>query len=170
MSKLVLWLCLFTCCCACSFSWCFQCFVGCNSLFSDRREFKSQGWAGLIQGFAGLSGLLLNLGAFTGHKDDLHELEIYKDDIRDLNSMFLFFMILQIVFCILDLALICGNNVYVHLIVMWVEDVLLEIPLLAIAFYLQTYTEGTLTLILVIVGGILGLVVAVGETSMEVID
>ena len=53
---------------------------------------------------------------------------------------------------------------------MWVEDVLLEIPLLMIALYLQTYTEGVLTLIFVIVGGILGLIVAVGGTLMELDD
>ena len=61
----------------------------------------------MIQGFAGLSGLLLNLGAFTGHIDDLTELEIYKDELRDLNIIFLLLMILQVVFCIIDLVLIC---------------------------------------------------------------
>ena len=53
---------------------------------------------------------------------------------------------------------------------MWVEDVLLEMPLLIIAIYIQTYTEGALTLIFVIVGGILGLIVAVGGTLMELDD
>ena len=57
-----------------------------------------------------------------------------------------------------------------HFLVMWLEDVFLEIPLLIIAIYLQTYTEGVLTLIFVIVGGILGLIVAVGGTFMELDD
>ena len=51
---------------------------------------------------------------------------------------------------------------------MWLEDVVLEIPLLIIAVYLQGFTEGVLTLIFVIVGGILGLIVAAGDTFMEV--
>ena len=124
----------------------------------------------MIQGFAGLSGLLLNLGAFTGHIDDLTELEIYKDELRDLNIIFLLLMILQVVFCIIDLVLIAIKMKLAHFFVMWVEDVLLEIPLLMIALYLQTYTEGVLTLIFVIVGGILGLIVAVGGTFMELDD
>lgn len=124
----------------------------------------------MIQGFAGLSGLLLNLGAFTGHLDDLTELKIYKDELETLNNIFLVLMILQVVFCIIDLVLICIKRKLAHFFVMWVEDVLLEIPLLMIALYLQTYTEGVLTLIFVIVGGILGLIVAVGGTLMELDD
>ena len=133
----------------------------------DDEGFNNQCWAGLIQGFAGFSGLLLNLGAFTGHKDDLTELGIYNDELGGLNNIFLLLMILQAVFCVIDLVLIATEMKYSHLFVMWVEDVLLELPLLMIAIYLQTYTEGALTLIFVIVGGILGLIVAVLDTLLE---
>ena len=104
MHTLIIWICLCSCCIAS--------FCGCDCTFRlkcyrEDRYFKQQASAGMIQGFAGLSGLLLNLGAFTGHIDDLTELEIYKDELRDLNIIFLLLMILQVVFCIIDLVLIC---------------------------------------------------------------
>ena len=165
LHSFVLIFCLCSCCCACCCS-CICNFNGCKC-FNSGREFNNPCWSGLIQGFAGVSGLLLNLGAFTGHMDDLTEIGMYENKLKDLNDTFLFLMILQVVICIFDLCLICCGFVYAHLSVMWVEDVLLEIPLLIIAMYLQTFTEGALTMIFVIVGGILGLIVAVAETLKE---
>ena len=50
---------------------------------------------------------------------------------------------------------------------MWIEDVFLEIPLVAISFHITSYTNETVTVILVLAGGLLGLFVAVGDTYME---
>ena len=131
-------------------------------------KLTSQGRSGLLQTFAGFSGLLLNMGAFSENRDDLTELAIYLGSMKLMNSIFLFLAILQVVLCILDLVVICLGKAFLHLWIMWIEDVLLEIPLLIIAVYLQNFTHGLLTLIFVITGGLLGLLVAVGDTYMEV--
>lgn len=90
----------------------------------------------MLQTFAGLSGFILNMGAFTANKDDLDNVGIYAESLKSLNDMFLVLAIFQVIICVMDLAIICLDKVYIHLYLMWIEDVIMEIPLLIIAIYL----------------------------------
>ena len=90
----------------------------------------------MLQTFAGFSGFLLNMGAFTANKDDLDNAQIYAESLMALNNMFLVLAIFQAIICVMDLAIICLDKVYIHLYLMWIEDVIIEIPLLIIAIYL----------------------------------
>ena len=51
-----------------------------------------------------------------------------------------------------------------YIILMWLEDFILEIPMIAIAVHISEYLTEELTVILVIFGGILGVGVAAAET------
>ena len=69
--------------------------------------------------------------------------------------------------CAIDLFVIYKRKVYVHIFLMWVEDVVLEVPILIIAIYISLFLKGNLELIFVITGGVLGFLIAIGDTYME---
>ena len=67
-------------------------------------------------------------------------------------------------FCI---YFICRGSLYAYACAMWLEDVLLEIPMVAISFHLTQQTDLPLSTIIVVAGGLLSVAVAIGETIMQ---
>ena len=65
------------------------------------------------------------------------------------------------------LYFIATENLYGHLTIMWLEDVFLEIPLVWISFHITSHTNESITVLLVLAGGLLGFLVAVGDTLLE---
>ena len=50
---------------------------------------------------------------------------------------------------------------------MWLEDFILEIPMVIIAIHIATFLNAPLTVALVLFGGLLGIGVAVAETIIQ---
>ena len=97
-------------------------------------------------------------------------MSLYTEDLKHLNNIFLWLEIFQCSLFAVGLYFICTDRLYGHLIFMWLEDVLLEIPLVWISFHITSYTNESITVLLVLAGGILGLVVALGDTYLELKD
>ena len=97
----------------------------------------------------------------------MKEEKIYEGPLKTMNVLMLVLAIIQVVICVIDLVVIWKRKVYVHLFLMWIEDVVIELPVLIIASYISTLTEGNLNLIFVITGGVLGFLIAIGDTYME---
>ena len=53
---------------------------------------------------------------------------------------------------------------YAYIALLWVEDVLLQIPMIFITTYLNRYINDPIVVFLVFVGTIFGLIIAVFET------
>ena len=69
--------------------------------------------------------------------------------------------------CAIDLFVIYKRKVYVHIFLMWVEDVVLGLPILIIGIYLSTFTASNFEVICLVTGEVLGLLIAMGDTYME---
>ena len=69
--------------------------------------------------------------------------------------------------CAIDLFVIYTRKVYVHIFLMWVEDVVLGLPILIIGIYLSTFTASNFEVICLVTGEVLGLLIAMGDTYME---
>ena len=109
------------------------------------------------------------MGAYTSNSDDLAERGFYEDESPwvNLNKMFLALAIFQLIICVIDIAIICLGCVYTHLYLMWIEDVIIEIPLIIIAIYLESFIQSEYTVFFVLVGGVLGLFIAIADTCIE---
>ena len=121
----------------------------------------------LLQGFAAISGFLCNVGAYIQNKADLKELDLYTDELERLNNYFIGLEILQCALLPICLYFIATKNLYGHVTIMWLEDVFLEIPLVWISFHITSHTNESITVFLVLAGGLLGFFVAVGDTVLE---
>ena len=89
------------------------------------------------------------------------------DNLKNLNEIFLVLELFQVSLFLISLYFIRTNRLYGHLLFVWLEDVAMEIPLIWIATHITSYTNESATVVLVLAGGILGLVVACGETYLE---
>ena len=121
----------------------------------------------MLQSFAAISGFLCNIGAYIQNKADLEEENLYKNELKHLNNLFLGLEVFQSVLFFIGLFFIKEDYVYGHLTVMWIEDVFLEIPLVWISFHITSFTNENVTVLLVLAGGLLGLFVALGCTLLE---
>ena len=62
---------------------------------------------------------------------------------------------------------VCKDYRYLKIALIWLEDAILEVPMILIAFYLTSYLNSVISLVLVIAGGFLGVAVALGDTLLE---
>ena len=81
--------------------------------------------------------------------------------------MFLILEVCQIALFFLFVFAVCKEYRYLKIALIWLEDAILEVPMIFIAFYLTSYLNSVISLVLVIAGGFLGVAVAIGDTVME---
>lgn len=81
--------------------------------------------------------------------------------------IFLMLEILQVIIYFITVYAACRDLKYLYIGLIWCEDVILEIPMILIAYYLTSYLNSLVSLVLVVAGGFLGVGVAIGETVME---
>ena len=88
----------------------------------------------------------------------------YSGENETLNNLFIGLEIMQLLLYAVCIYLIMAEEKYLYLIVIWLEDVILEAPMVLISFHLTKQTDLPLSAILVVAGGVLSLLVAIEET------
>ena len=75
--------------------------------------------------------------------------------------------VLQVIIFFVTVYAACRDLKYLYIGLVWFEDAILEIPMILISYYLTSYLDSLVSIVLVIAGGFLGVGVAIGETIME---
>ena len=119
-----------------------------------------------LQIFAAVSSAGCNFGAYFQNKDDIEEKKPKKSGaMNDMNTVFLWIEIFQLVLCGLCICAIQSDNRRISVILIWLEDLVLEIPLIWIVFKItRALGNSPVSIILVLVGGIMSIAVAIFET------
>ena len=82
-----------------------------------------------------------------------------------MNTVFLWIEIFQLVLCGLCICAIQSDNRRISVCLIWLEDLVLEIPLIWIVFKItRAIGNNPVSIILVLVGGIMSIAVAIFET------
>ena len=85
--------------------------------------------------------------------------------MEGLNNAFLGIEIFQIIIFLINVYCIYKSKA-AYITLMWVEDVILELPMVAIAIHISTFLDAGLTVGLVLFGGLLGIGVCIIETIL----
>ena len=87
--------------------------------------------------------------------------------MKRLNNIFIILECCQIALFFVFVWAVCKDYRYLKIALIWLEDAVLEIPMIMIAYYLTSYLDSVVSLVLVIAGGLLGVFVALGDTLFE---
>ena len=90
---------------------------------------------------------------------------MYTSKLEGLNNAFLGIEIFQILIFLINVYCIFKSKT-AYITLMWVEDFVLELPMIAIALYIATFLQAGLTVGLVLFGGLLGIAVCIIETIL----
>ena len=72
--------------------------------------------------------------------------------------------IVKVFLFILSMIFLAEKHGYGYIALIWIEDVILQIPMIYITTYLNTYINDPIVVFLVFVGTIFGIIIAIFET------
>ena len=130
-------------------------------------DVRNKGFSLMLQTFACFSGILLNVGAYVQTASDLKEEGLYTDRLKQLNNTFIVLEIFQVILFFVFVFAVCKDYRYLKVALIWLEDAILEVPMILIAYYLTSHLDSIISLVLVVAGGFLGIMVAIGDTVLE---